>query len=114
MSTRGTSSSDAEEWFREAAFRNDVKRYLKRQGIVRYDQVAILADLTTTTVRGFLTGSNLTVRTMAALARMADLTVDVYVLTESQHEAYLDAKFQAHPSSKPPMYEGNEEMEDDG
>lgn len=93
MSKRGTNSADAEEWFRERDFRHDVKLYLKRQGITRYDQVAVLSDLTTTVVKGFLTGSALTVRTMAALARMADLCVDDYVLTESQHDAYLDDKF---------------------
>lgn len=92
MSTGGTNSADTEEWFREADFRRDVMQYLQRQGITRYDTVATLSDLTTTTVRGFLTGSNLTVRTMAALARMADLRVDDYVLTESQHDAYLDTK----------------------
>jgi hypothetical protein len=102
VTKRGTNSADAEEWFREAQFRIDVKQYLKRQGIKRFDQVAILSDLTTPTVRGFLTGSTLTVRTMAALARMADLCVDDYVLTESQHEAYLDAKFTRHPSAQQP------------
>ena len=106
MSTGGTNSADNEEWFREADFRHDVKRYLKRQGIKQYDVVAALSDLTTTTVRGFLTGSNLTVRTMAALARMADLSVDDYILTESQHDAYLDTKH------RPPIKRQTEEEAD--
>ena len=111
MSQGGSTLGNVEEWFTEGQFRRDVLVYLKRQGIAQYDVVADLSDLTTPTVRGFLRGGSLTLRTMAALARMCDMDVNAYVLTQSQHDLYLDDRHR-----RPPMKitSTNEGQDDEG
>lgn len=103
---KGMKVSDSEEWFRESQFRKDVLRYLQRQGIVDYNKLAVLTDVAPNALKNFITGGTLVPRTLGALARICDLDLNTYVLTQAQHDAYLDLK---HARTK----EGEEEDGED-
>lgn len=86
--------ADSEEWFREAQFKRDVLMYLKRHGITDYETLGRLTDIRPKVMSDYLTGGSLTPRTMGALANLCDLDLNTYVLTQSQHDDYMDAKHQ--------------------
>ncbi len=83
--------TDVREWFDEAKFRSDVIQYQHHQRLGDSD-LATLSDMSVVTVRSFLAGGSLTVRTAAALSVQCDISLDAYVLTQSQHDQYLNNK----------------------
>lgn len=85
--------ADISEWFDQDEFRRDVNAYLSRQKHTASD-LAMYTDMASGVVTKFLHQNyDLTLRTAAALATACDLSLDVYVLTQSQHDQYIDSQF---------------------
>lgn len=83
--------ADLDDWFDSDRFRLDVVSYMNRQNLDTAD-LAIRSDLHRQTVGKVIDGGELTLRTVCALSETCDLDLDVYRLTQSEHDQYLDDK----------------------
>lgn len=86
--------ANTEEWFKEADFRADVVRYMKRQRLTP-EGVALWTDISSGTIRNFIKGGMLSLRVAAGLSELCDLSIDSYRLDQSQHDAVVEVEISA-------------------
>ena len=87
------------DWFDVDAFRQDVRTYMKRQGLTA-GEAANLCDLSYTTVTAFLAGGDPSLPPACALADLCDLSLDVYRLTLAQHDEVVDNRISDYLNSR--------------